>query len=501
MAPVLTEKLTEMKLNLKRTWMALLLMSVFFFSCATYNKSMDRYYADVGSENYDKALKKLDKNRLIKRDRNRLLYFMEAGHVYRLKGDLVESNRYFNQADDYIESEKKSAKDVALSNLLNPMMQSYHGEDYEQFMLHYYKALNYSALGQMEDAVVEARRITLSTEAQNDKFKNKDSRYSKDAFAFNLQGMIYEMAGDINNAFISYRNAVEVYINAGNTYYGVTIPDQLKQDLLRSADAMGFTDDLAHYQALFGTTFTNQPKAIGEAVIFLEEGQAPVKEEKNFFLTTVGGSIGAFSYVDADGSNSTIPFNYSSYGILENKLTSIRSLRVAMPVYRINYSLPVLKTVAVNGIAFQPQLLQNLNDVATNILKERFVTELANAMARQLTKKLLEKGTQAATEGIAKSSDKKSDGGTNKEKEDKERKRQENAKVAGEAAGLIMNLVNTITEKADTRNWQSLPAFVSYVRVPLQEGENTIIINTNGVSKTVKAIGGKGLQLIGLNVN
>jgi uncharacterized protein len=63
-----------------------------------------------------------------------------------------------------------------------------------------------------------------------------------------------------------------------------------------------------------------------------------------------------------------------------------------------------------------------------------------------------------------------------------------------------MNIFNAINEKADTRNWQSLPAFVSYVRIPLQAGENTINISTNDATKTIKVNGGKGLQMIGITV-
>ena len=59
-----------------------------------------------------------------------------------------------------------------------------------------------------------------------------------------------------------------------------------------------------------------------------------------------------------------------------------------------------------------------------------------------------------------------------------------------------MNVVNIATEKADTRNWQSLPAFVSYVRIPLNAGENNITVTANGNTITVKAIGGKGLQMM-----
>lgn len=480
----------------------MLMLPVFLFSCATYNKSMDAYYSNIHSGRYDKALKNLESSKFIKRDRNQLLYFLEMGKTYRLKGDLENSNRYLNQADDYIETARKSAKDIALSNLVNPMMQSYRGEDFEQFMLHYYKALNYAALGNADEAVVEARRITLSADAQGDKFKNSGKRYSKDAFALNVQGMIYEMAGDMNNAFISYRNAADIYLESGKEYYGVNMPVQLQQDLLRSAAAMGFTGDVERYEKLFNTTYTPATNTAGELVLFLDEGQAPVKEERNFMLTTASGGPGNFTFIDQDGYSSNIPFDYNAYGISETRLSSVRAIRVAMPVYRVHYSNPVNKTITLDGNVYTPQLGQNLNSVAVNILKERFLAELTNALARQLTKKLLEKGTQAATENIAKSKEKKSEKEEADEakKEEKRKKREENARAAGEVAGLLMNLVNTITEKADTRNWQSLPAFVSYVRIPLKEGENKITVNANGVAKTIVVQGKKGLQLMGVNI-
>ncbi|MEI2747767.1 MAG: hypothetical protein V9E88_03275 [Ferruginibacter sp.] len=66
------------------------------------------------------------------------------------------------------------------------MMEAYKGEDFELFMIHYYKALNYLDLGMPDEAVVESRRISLATDRLSD--KTKSNKYSKDAFALNLQG-------------------------------------------------------------------------------------------------------------------------------------------------------------------------------------------------------------------------------------------------------------------------------------------------------------------------
>lgn len=472
------------------------------FSCATYNKSMDAYYSSVSRGDYDHALKKLEKNKFIKRNRNQLLYYLEAGNLYRLKNDPESSNRFFNLADDYIEASRKSVGDVVAGNLVNPMQQAYRGEDFEKFMVHYYKALNYAAMGKMDDAVVEARRITLSSNSQSDKFKNAGKRYSADAFALNLQGMIYEMSGDINNAFIAYRNAADVYLNHSGDYYGVQMPKQLKSDLLRTASLMGFGSEAERYEKLMNASYHPLTSSAGDIILFIEEGQAPVKEEKNFILTSVAGKPGNFSFFDESGYQSNFLFDHQSYGIAENKLSSVRTLRVAMPVYQVMYSRPASISVSANNISYQPELAEDLNTIAVSVLKERFLTELANALARQLTKKLVEKGAAAATEGIAKNQEKKpAENATDAEKEKKKKENEDKAKAAGEIAGLLVNVANTITEKADTRNWQSLPAYVRYVRIPLADGENIVTISANGKQQVLQVTGGKGLQMRNVFLN
>ncbi len=491
-----------MKRNLLQAFTACIVLPV-FFSCATYNSRMAAYYARLRQHDYEAARHSIEKNKSLKKERNKLLYTLELGTLYRMQNKLAESNEYLNAADGLIESNKKSVGDIAVGNLINPMQQRYLGEGFEPFMVHYYKALNYAALGLQEDAVVEARRITLSLNAQNDKARNKSNRYGKDAFALNLQGMIYESAGDINNAFISYRNAADVYAGSNENYYGVQLPLQLKKDVVRTAGLMGFTGDQQRYQKLFNMAADTSSSTIAEAIIFIEEGQAPVKQERNFFVTTAGNGPGVFNYLDENGRQVDFNFNYIQYGLDAQRLSSVRALRVAMPYYAVQY--PSMQKIIVSDSAnsYTPVLVQNINALAIAVLKERFFTELANALARQLTKKLLEAGTQAAAESVAKNnSNNKNDSTLTKEQKEKQQQKNDaNAKLAGEVAGFLMNMVNTATEKADTRNWQSLPAFISYVRIPLHQGNNTITISAGGKSKTLQLQGHQGLQLTGVAID
>lgn len=458
---------------------------------------MEGYYADLREHNYSKAMRSIEHSKLQKRTRNALLYNLEMGKLYRMQNDFVNSNRFFNRADALMENNRKSLTDIGLSNLVSPMLQDYKGEDFEKFMMHYYKALNYAALGQTEDAVVEARRISLSENTQGNKFGGKVNRYTGDAFAFNLQGMIYEMAGNMNDAFISYRNAAEIYLDNRSEYYGVKIPSQLQNDLLRTAAFMGFSEDQQHYQKLFTAERGIGGIPInGELILFLEEGNAPIKEEKNFILTSGKNGVGSFYYTDANGNPIDYRFNYNEFNIGEEKLTSLRTIRVALPQYKMQYTERQNAAVNLNGNIYIPELAQNINNVAVNILQERFLTELGKAIARQLTKKLVEKGTQHVAENIAKGNDKPEDANADAaEKEIEKKRKEENARQTGEVTGFLMNAVNTLTEKADTRNWQSLPAFVSYIRIPLSAGENIISITAGGKQKTITVNGGKGLQM------
>ena len=165
---------------------------------------------------------------------------------------------------------------------------------------------------------------------------------------------------------------------------------------------------------------------------------------------------------------------------------------IAMPKYIVQNWQPKEFTVDANENQYQPQLAQNINNIATNTLKERYATELANALARQLTKKGIEKGSQFLATAISKNNmtENKSDS-TQSQKEERKEKQNNKAENIGKAVGFVFNMINSGTEKADTRNWQSLPAFVHYVRIPLHAGENIIMVN----NKVIIVEGKKGLQM------
>lgn len=424
--------------------LALVLLIVFLFSCGSYNRQINNYYGQVVNNDYLRAYTSIDHIKKLQANRNRLLYLLEKGKIAHLILQYDSSNRYFNEADLFMEDARTSIKDFALGTLLNPMMRTYKGEDFEKFMVHYYKTLNYLSLNETNEALVEARRISLQSYSQQQK-----KGYSDDAFSVMLQGIIYEQSGDINNAFIAYRNAAEIFIKNDNFYYGVSLPDQLKKDVVRTAQLNNFWDEADRYKKLFNLNNENQPGAEGgELVLFWENGLAPVKQEANFFFSLNKDGAGNFVFTDPEGTWH-IPF-YGNTDTVSNKLhvDDFRSLRVAFPIYKEQPLYYKNAVIHLNDIQYSFETAQNINTLAVTTLKQRFLKEMSIALSRLVIKKLAEEAARP--------------------KQDDKNKNEK------EAVSFALQLFNVVSEKVDTRNWQSLPHTISYTRIPLQKGANHI---------------------------
>ena len=453
----------------------------FFYSCATYNEQAAPFYTSMLDGKYEKASDQLDRTRLLKKDRNRLLYLLEKGKMEHLIGHYDHSNNYLNEADLLMEDGRTTVKDVALANLVNPMMKTYQGEDFEKYMVHYYKALNYLQLGLTDEAIVEARRITLRSYAQDDKISS-ERKYVNDAFSYMLQGLVYERGGDVNNAFIAYRNAVDLYLERNGTYYGVPIPGQLKKDLLRTAWQMGFTGEVDKYERLLETKYVREEApAGGELVVFWENGLAPVKTEENLWFSLSDHGEGNFVFVDRGGLYN-IPFDPDHYYNGDRTaLNGLAALRVVIPRYQALQPHYSGAAVSYHNATYALEPAQNVNELAFATLRERLLKELAQTLTRLAIKRLTEEIVEPDKD------DKKDKDGKKKKDDDWQ-----------EALAFGLKVFNVASEKADTRNWQSLPHTIYYTRIPLQAGENKLSVALSGggqqAPKEMTVNGRGGLQ-------
>ncbi|MCT4586211.1 MAG: hypothetical protein N4A71_00160 [Carboxylicivirga sp.] len=421
-------------------------LSIFLFGCATYYEQNIKLQSLITSGQFEAADKELNKDTKGAEGKNRYLYFCNRGVVAFMNGQYEVSNDYFNKADYYVEDYSRSLGSEALALITNPMMKPYRPEDFEAVLVHFYKALNYIYLKDYEGALVECRRVNIVLQKLNDKYKKNKNKYARDAFAHCMMGLIYEASGSVNDAFIAYRNALEIYEEDYKKLFGLDVPNQLKNDLMRTAYQLGFGTELNFYENKFGYKYEPEDPDKGYLVFFWMNGFGPVKDEWSINFTNTGYNDGWITLANEEHGLSFPIYIGNKSRNDQAAFQNLSFLRVAFPKYSERKPIFANAAISSNGEQFPLEMGENINAVAFQCLKDRMVREMAAGIARLATKKALEEAARNENENL----------------------------------GAIVSIVNAMTEKADTRNWQSLPYSISYCRVPMDEGMNSVNLNLNG---------------------
>ncbi|SMD31848.1 hypothetical protein SAMN04488029_0186 [Reichenbachiella faecimaris] len=409
----------------------------FLLSCATYYQMNLAFNQDFESGNMEAAEKVLVQNPKAADSKEKFLYYLNRGTVAAMLNKPEESNIYFEKAFIYGEDYRTNYFNEAGAYLLNPTIIEYKGEDHEHLILLYYKALNYIKLGDREAALVECRRLNNRLAKLNDKYKS-DSKYKRDAFIHNLMGLIYDADRDYNNAFIAYRNSYDIYKEDYSKMFGVKPPKQLKKDLLRTAYLMGFQTELMQYEDEFKMKFSPDKKEGGDLIFLWNNGLGPVKDEFSINFTVVHGKDGLITFVNKERG-----YNFSFYMDTNDEedekktdLSDLEFYRVAIPKYNERKPIFSNATLSVGKSNFRLEEAEDINKIAIYSLNQRMGLELSKSLLRLAIKKTAEKQLREESEGW----------------------------------GAALGAFNAFTEKADTRNWQTIPHTIYYTRARLPVG-------------------------------
>lgn len=422
----------------------LFLLIVLLSSCATYHQKNSAFYNNIYSGNFEEAEHIIDADKKLQNGRNRLLYCLDKGVVTYMLGKHQVSINHFIEADKIIEDTHKNLGLEAISLLTNPMIKPYMPEDFEIIMINFYQALNYIALNKWDDAIVECKRANIKLNRLNDKYKDGKNRYQRDAFAHLLMGLIYDAKGDANNAFIAYRNAMEIYETDYPQQFMLGPPEQLKFDLIRTADETGFMDQVDFFQNKFEIDSLPAKKETGDLIFFWMNGFGPVKSEWGLTFTNEPGNLGWVTFHN-DEMDMSYPFFMGNLSRRQqNRINNLDITRITFPKYTPR--IPVFNQAYIStseGEEFPIYQAENINEIAFKVLQDRMMRELGTSLLRLALKKSIEK--------IAESEDK--------------------------TLGFLVGIANALTEKADTRNWQTLPFSISYARISLPAGEHELHLN------------------------
>ena len=401
----------------------------------------------VSQKQFDAAEKMVEDNAgKFYGDKDLLLYYLDHGYIEHLGAQYQKSNKMLAEANrlakDYF---TKSITTEASTFLVSDNMRPYYGEDFEQALTHVFAAMNYVALNQWEDALVEARAVDqyLTVLQTNYGYKNT---YKEDAFVRYLMGMIYENGGEDNDAFIEYRKALYTYRDQ-HKQFGVEIPQDLFNSALTVGTRLQFNSEMDELKKDFPALAAaadqdGRAKNTGEIVVIHYIGLVPHKIDN--ILEFAFGK--AWVYVNMVKTEGEAAESVNTAATAIRAIASDEQVIVAFPKY-VPTSYNITSSIVTIGEKSVPTtVVEDVGRIAVKSLDDRLGRIYAKAIARAAIKFAV---TRAAQEKISKKAD--------------------NA-VGAFLLSSTVKLATSLTEKADKRCWQVLPDQIRMARLRLPAG-------------------------------
>lgn len=397
----------------------------------------------------------------------RLLYEMDRGMVLQLAGQYQQSSAALERAEEEVERlYTRTIRSETAAFVSNDNVLPYEGDAYEHVMINVIKALNYAAQGQLQEALVEARRIDHRLNVLSDRVKDAD-KYRNDGFARYVSGILYEAAGDLNNAFIAYRNAYEAY-GSMQAWSKVPVPPSLRSDLLRTAEALSLTTEFAEYRQTFPDVewqSRSSQEQLAHVVMISYNGRAPRKEDLFLDLPI---SLDAIQLVLLNRAVFQSPYRRDRvadsllYG-LNGEVARVALPRLIPQKTRVGSESMTLTDSFGHSVTVRSELAQNVTALAEKSLSERLPAITAKALARAATKFALAEGITRGAQHAA-------------------------GRDAGPWVGLLVGVVAkgiaVASEEADKRSWQTLPDEIHVARAWVEPSLYQVSIQPSGQGVT-----------------
>lgn len=203
-----------------------------------------------------------------KENDDQLVYLLDYATALQQAGRYKESLNAFGRAEKIADiQDYHSISNLTSSLVLSENMIQYKGDDYEKVMINAVNAINYLELGDLDEALVEVRK--LNQKLYKYKYEAKKN-YEQNPFAYYLSAVIWEADRKWDDAYIAYKAAYEL------------VPDYapLRVDLIRAAIRADRREDLADWKKRFPEVKIYpvwKDKKQGEIIFIYQQGWGPRK--------------------------------------------------------------------------------------------------------------------------------------------------------------------------------------------------------------------------------
>lgn len=370
----------------------------------------------LAAGDYAAAEQKLDKakNKEYKR-RDALLYYLDSGVILHDAGDAAQSDERFALAQDRIEELfTQSVTAHAGRYLINDLTVPYYPAPYERALTYYYRAMNFLDRGDVNGALVEANKAVFYLDQLRG---SKNKGWRDDPFVQYFASLVFESAGKRDDARIARTRALDAYA---------------------ALDGAGGLP--------LKPSFEKPVKGWGEIVLVHANGAAPLKKSQTFQVAW--GDVLLWAQSPREGEDLSPELqNAIMAGMLGNSVT------VAYPVLEPQpYEIKTSEAVTADGKTYPTRLMGDVALAAQTDLKENEAGTFFRMALRAAAKRT------AAVQ--AKHAAKQASGDDN----------------VGDLTGMFVSFLGALTEKADTRQWFTLPAQLRMTRFYVPAGEQDIVL-------------------------
>lgn len=424
--------------------------------CAQHAQVICRPLELISAGDYSGAVRALDETAIASSSNDRFLYRVQRGHLLHLAGEYEASNREFEAAIAIAgELAPFSVSETVTDYTLNEAARAYHGEDYERAYVHYYMALNYLAMDDLEAALVECRRVDQVFRELDARYEEETGRYQDDGLIRYLSGLIYEARGERDEAFIDYRKAVLAYEGEPGAETSTGPPP----GLLRSFVCAGRGRRDEDVAALIESTDVEcDGGPSSEIVVVIESGWAPYKREAALRLPIVKDRVPREYWEDPDLE-----------AVIKIAVPELESVREDDP----GFSIAVAdSTSGTPEVVARAERGEDVDALARWALSRRLPALVARSAIR----------TTLKTVPVMKAQDAREKG--REEQEERGEDRGWLASLFDFAVDHVAPIVVGETEQADTRSWITLPAEIWIARARVGPGEYDVVVTPRGDEAT-----------------
>ncbi len=346
--------------------------------------------------------------------RDALLYELDRGALLHDARQPAQSDALLASAQQRITDSYTKSVSASLSRLaINDLTTPYYAANYEIALTFFYRAMNFLAQKDPMSAAVEARKAVFFLDHLRGA---KTHGYNDDPFVQYMASLIFELSGELSDARIARTNALNAYQKRGWPVPQFAVPQNWQE--------------------------------YGEVIIVHTAGQIPLKKSQTLQVAWHRLLSMAGSPVESADTVSPQVENAIRAGLTGSAVT------LSYPVLESQPYVVAGSSVQLNGQQVPLQKMTDVSELVQQDLAEKLPAIWFRLATRAVVRRVAAVQARHAVDGSGPDS--------------------KNYGSAGWLAEMAVDLFGAAVEKADTRQWFTLPAEIYMTRLFVSPGAQNI---------------------------